>query len=95
MLALAVSSFWQVLPYVSFRNSEGIKGLISLVESVCIALIAMFAGDLIYSHFVPNVGEGITDYTPPTIGTVADADEALPEAGDAPGTEEGAAAGGA
>ena len=41
MLALAVSSFWQVLPYVSFRNSEGIKGLISLVGSVCIALIAI------------------------------------------------------
>ena len=38
---------------------------------VCIALIAMFAGDLIYSHFVPNVGEGITDYTPAAFASSA------------------------
>ena len=49
---------------------------------VCIVLIALFAGDLIYSNFVPNVGEGITNYTPPTIETVAGTDEAVPEASD-------------
>ena len=52
MLALAVSSFWQVLPYVSFRNSEGIKGLISLVGSVCIALIAV--NFYVFSHIAPR-----------------------------------------
>ena len=29
---------------------------------VCIALLVCFAGDLVYSHFVPNTGAGITDY---------------------------------
>ena len=40
---------------------------------VCIVLIAVFAGDLVYSHFVPNVGKGITDY----------ASAAIPSGGDA------------
>ena len=29
---------------------------------VCIALLVFFAGDLVYSHFEPNTGAGITDY---------------------------------
>ncbi|MDO4867636.1 MAG: DUF975 family protein [Clostridia bacterium] len=29
---------------------------------VCIALLVCFAGDLVYSHYVPNTGAGITDY---------------------------------
>ena len=40
---------------------------------VCIVLITVFAGDLVYSHFVPNVGKGITDY----------ASAAIPSGGDA------------
>jgi len=28
---------------------------------ICIALMLCFAGDMVYSHFVPNVGPGITD----------------------------------
>ena len=28
---------------------------------ICIALLVCFAGDLVYSHFVPNAGPGITD----------------------------------
>ncbi len=30
---------------------------------ICIGLIVLFVGDIVYSHFVPNVGKGITDYT--------------------------------
>lgn len=52
MLALAVSSFWQTVPYVTFRNGEGIKKLISLVESVCIALIAV--NFYVFSHIAPR-----------------------------------------
>ena len=32
-----------------------------LLVSVCVALLVCFAGDLVYSQFVPNVGAGITD----------------------------------
>ena len=28
---------------------------------ICLALLTCFAGDMVYSHFVPNVGPGITD----------------------------------
>lgn len=30
--------------------------------AICAALIAVFAADLVYSHIVPNSGEGITEY---------------------------------
>ena len=30
--------------------------------SVCLVLLALFAGDVVYSHYVPNTGKGITDY---------------------------------
>ena len=30
--------------------------------AICVTLIAVFAADLVYSYFVPNVGEGITEY---------------------------------
>ncbi|MCR5134679.1 MAG: DUF975 family protein [Clostridiales bacterium] len=33
-----------------------------ILAPVCIVLLLAFAGDLVYSHFVPNTGEGITDY---------------------------------
>lgn len=29
---------------------------------ICAVLITVFAADLVYSHFVPNMGRGITDY---------------------------------
>ena len=29
---------------------------------ICAALLTVFAADCVYSHFVPNVGKGITDY---------------------------------
>jgi len=29
---------------------------------ICVALLICFAGDLVYSHYVPNAGKGITDY---------------------------------
>ena len=34
-----------------------------IIVVICIVLIACFAADLVYSHYVPNEGEGITDYT--------------------------------
>ena len=33
-----------------------------LVIPLCIALLALFVADIVYSHYVPNVGAGITDY---------------------------------
>ena len=47
-----------------------------VIIPVCVALMAVFAADMVYSHFVPNVGEGITDYTPPAIETRAETEEA-------------------
>ena len=34
---------------------------------VCTALLAVFLLDFAYSSFVPNTGEGITDYPVPTL----------------------------
>ena len=34
----------------------------AILIPVCCTLIVLFTGDLIYSHYVPNTGEGITDY---------------------------------
>ena len=33
-----------------------------LLRSICVVLVTAFAADMVYSHFVPNTGEGITDY---------------------------------
>ena len=33
------------------------------VKMIAIALLVIFAADLVYSHFVPNAGDGITDYS--------------------------------
>lgn len=51
-----------------------------IVIPVCAALLLCFAGDLVYSHFVPNTGKGITDYGQHTVEAAAEA----PEAGGAP-----------
>lgn len=32
------------------------------IVTICIVLIVFFLADVVYSHFVPNTGEGITDY---------------------------------
>ena len=29
---------------------------------VCVLLVTLFVGDMVYSHFIPNTGKGITDY---------------------------------
>ena len=34
-----------------------------IMVPICIILLVVFTCDLVYSHFVPNAGEGITDYT--------------------------------
>ena len=34
-----------------------------LMVTICVILVVIFSADFIYSHYVPNVGEGITDYT--------------------------------
>ncbi len=34
----------------------------SLTRTLCIILVIAFISDMIYSHFYPNTGEGITDY---------------------------------
>ena len=34
----------------------------NILRTVCMVLVSAFAVDMVYSHFVPNTGEGITDY---------------------------------
>ena len=34
-----------------------------VLAPICIALLLVFSADVVYSSYVPNVGEGITDYT--------------------------------
>ena len=34
-----------------------------ILQVVCIILLVIYAADMVYSSFVPNVGEGITDYS--------------------------------
>ena len=31
--------------------------------TICVILLVIFSADFVYSNFVPNAGEGITDYT--------------------------------
>ena len=33
------------------------------VKMIAIALLVIFIADLVYSHYVPNAGDGITDYS--------------------------------
>ena len=33
-----------------------------ILNVVAMVLVACFAADMVYSHYVPNTGEGITDY---------------------------------
>ena len=33
-----------------------------IISVVCVILLVIFTADMVYSHYVPNVGEGITDY---------------------------------
>ena len=33
----------------------------SALIALCVALVALFCADQVYSHFYPNEGEGITD----------------------------------
>lgn len=33
-----------------------------VTATICIVLLALFLGDMVYTHYVPNVGEGITNY---------------------------------
>ena len=44
-----------------------------ILVPVCLALMLLFLGDLVYSARVPNVGEGITDYDVPGVETQAEA----------------------
>ena len=49
---------------------------------VCVALLAFFAGDLVYSQFVPNAGPGITDIGEEAAliaGPATETAEALPD----------------
>ena len=32
------------------------------LSMICMVLVVSFAADMVYSHYVPNTGEGITDY---------------------------------
>ncbi len=34
-----------------------------ILAVICVVLLAVFAGDMVYSHYTPNVGDGITNYT--------------------------------
>ncbi|MBQ6539513.1 MAG: DUF975 family protein, partial [Oscillospiraceae bacterium] len=34
-----------------------------IISAICVVLLLLFSADLVYSSFVPNTGEGITDYT--------------------------------
>ncbi|MBQ6594408.1 MAG: DUF975 family protein [Clostridia bacterium] len=43
---------------------------------ICLVLLLIFSGDVVYSHYVPNTGEGITDYE-----RVADVGNETPAAG--------------
>jgi hypothetical protein len=35
---------------------------VKILAPICIGLVVIFVADIIYSHYVPNTGDGITDY---------------------------------
>ncbi|MBQ6468893.1 MAG: DUF975 family protein [Lachnospiraceae bacterium] len=53
----AVYLLLPILDNLWSRLNHKVLAVVSLV------LVAAFMADMVYSHFVPNVGEGITDYT--------------------------------
>jgi uncharacterized membrane protein len=43
---------------------------LSILVPICIALVTLFTADMIYSHYHPNTGTGITDYAGKTNAAV-------------------------
>ena len=51
---------------VLFLPGNVAVNVMALVILLCLALLVLFTGDVIYSRYVPNMGEGITDFRPPS-----------------------------
>ena len=65
----------EVLVKVEYAGVNPLDNMIVRIRSsvlwgVCITLVSVFVADLIYSHFVPNTGKGITS----EVQTTDDAD---------------------
>ena len=63
LLVFAVGGMLAVYLLVPLLDSIFNKINGKVLIGICLALLACFVADLVYSHFVPNVGEGITDYS--------------------------------
>ena len=54
-----MAAVYVIVPLLDTLLSRVNTGTLSLI---CVILVVSFAADMVYSHFVPNTGEGITDY---------------------------------
>ena len=54
-----MAAVYLLVPIIDAFVTRRIKP--KLLISVCVALLVCFAGDMVYSRFVPNMGEGVTD----------------------------------
>ena len=63
LLVFAIGGMAAIYFIVPLLDSLWSKMNPKLMEGICIVLILLFTADLVYTSYVPNVGEGITDYT--------------------------------
>ncbi len=63
LLVFAVGGMVAVYLLVPLMDTIFSKINGKVLVGICLVLLSCFIGDIIYSHFVPNVGEGITDYS--------------------------------
>jgi len=56
---LCTAAVYVLVPLIDTTLSHVNTKTLSIV---CMVLVISFAADMVYSHYVPNTGEGITDY---------------------------------
>ena len=62
LMVFALGGMAAVYLLVPILDSMLSKVKPKVLITICIILLVIFAADMVYSSYVPNIGEGITDY---------------------------------
>ena len=63
LMVFAIGGMAAVYLLVPILDNIWSKMKTKVQASLCIILLMLFIGDTVYTHYVPNVGEGITNYS--------------------------------
>ncbi len=63
LLVFALGGMAAVYLLAPLLDSMWSKVKVKVLVTVCVVLLACFSADMVYSAMVPNIGDGITDYT--------------------------------